>query len=430
MTEILFTISGFDITVADLLLCLIFVLVTIWAFIKFSNYKFLDNDTSAFDASQHTGYKLRLAASLSFLSIWFILQVLRFDFVILEFNDFTIFFSHLIEILSLFFIALLIDWIISHHFIKRRYKNREILKSTTNENKGYNEQKATRLVSYIVYLYLVQVLIRRIDLDFIIFQREIKEELFTVHISDLIIAVMIMMSARVFIWFFTQVTLYRMYKTKNMDEGTQIAINQLVTYLIYIIAALFALDRIMSDMRIIYGASAALLVGMGMGLKQTFNDFFSGLIILFERSIKVGDILELSGGQMGKILKIGFRASRVETEKSVTVLIPNSLLVNQTVTNWSHFDELVRFNVTVSVHPESDTELVKNLLIQATIGIPNIQSHPTPWVEFQSFDLKGLNFTVYFYSEKVLNASDMQSDIRYRIIQLFRENNIQLSSQT
>ena len=429
MTETLFTISGFDITVADVLLCLIFVFATMWAFIKFSNYKFFDSDAHAFDTSQHTGYKVRLAASLSFLSIWFILRVLRFDFVILEFNEFTIFFSHLLEILSLFSIALLIDWLISHLFIKRRYKNREIPKSVASESKGGNEQKATRLVRYIVYLYLVQILIKRLDLDFIIFQREIKEELFTVHISDLVIAVMIMMSAKVLVWFFTQVTLYRMYKTKNMDEGTQIAINQLVAYLIYIIAALFALDRIMSDMRIIYGASAALLVGMGMGLKQTFNDFFSGLIILFERSIKVGDILELSGGQMGKVLKIGFRASRVETEKSVTVLIPNSLLVNQAVTNWSHFDELVRFNVNVSVQPKSDTELVKSLLIQATTGIPGIQSYPAPWVEFQSFDLKGLNFSVYFYSEKVLIASDIQSDIRFKIIQLFRENEIQLSSQ-
>jgi len=428
MADTLFTISGFDITVTDVLLCLIFIFLTIWAYIKFSTYKFYDNEAHTFDATQHKGYKIRLALSLVSLSAFFILRILRLDFVILNFNEFTIFISHIVEIVSLFSIALLIDWLISHLFIRRKYKNRENPKSAKLESKHNNEQKATRLVRYIVYLYLGQVLLKRLDLDFIIFQREIKEELFTVHISDVVIAVMIMMSAKVIVWFFTQVTLYRMYKTKNMDEGTQIAINQLATYFIYILAALFAMDRLISDMRIIYGASAALLVGMGMGLKQTFNDFFSGLIILFERSIKVGDVLELDG-QMGKVLKIGLRASRVKTDKSVTVLIPNSKLVNEAVTNWSHFDELVRFSVQVCVHPKSDINTVKAILLEATYGIPEIKSQPQPWVIFDSFDANGLTFSLLFYTNKVLTADEIQSKVRFNIMIAFDQKGISLGTQ-
>lgn len=428
MTDTLFTLSGFDITLSDVLLCLFIIGLTIWAYLKFSAYQFYNSDTYGFDPALHQGYKVRLAFSLLFLSATFILRVLRFDFVLLDFNEFSIFLSHLLEILSLFSIALLIDWLISHLFIKRRFKNREKPKSASTKSKGIGEQKATRLVRYIVYLYLVQILIRRLDLDFILLQREIKDELFTVHISDLIIAIMIMMSAKIFVWFFTQVTLYRMYKSKNMDEGTQIAINQLVTYLIYIIAILFALNRLVSDMRIIYGASAALLVGMGMGLKQTFNDFLSGLIILFERSIKVGDILEFEG-QMGKILDIGLRASRIKTEKGVTVLIPNSLLVNQPVTNWSHFNELVRFNVTIAVQQQSDPEIVTSLMLQAAKDIPEIKSQPAPWVLFNEINENNLVFSLYFYSDKVLTARETQSKVRLKILHALNENGISLSSR-
>ncbi|MCZ2336830.1 MAG: hypothetical protein LC127_01280 [Chitinophagales bacterium] len=93
-------------------------------------------------------------------------------------------------------------------------------------------------------------MLQRLDLDFILFQREIKEEYFTVHISDIIVAIMIMMIAKVLVWFITQVTLYRMYKSKNMDTGIQLAINQLVMYVIYVFAFVFALDRIVSDVGI------------------------------------------------------------------------------------------------------------------------------------------------------------------------------------
>lgn len=423
MTDTLFTISGFDITVIDVLLCLIFLFLTIWTYIKFSSYKFYVSDALSMDASQHKSYKIRLAMSLISLSSLFVMRILRLDFVLLDFNEFTIFISHILEILSLFSIALLIDWLISHVFIKRGYKNRENPKSSLSESKSHTEQKATRLVRYIVYLYLGQILLRRLDLDFIIFQRDIKEELFSVHISDIIIVIMIMMSAKVFVWFFTQITLYRMYKIKDMDAGTQYAINQLVAYLIYIVAALFALDRLMSDMSIIYGASAALLVGMGMGLRQTFNDFFSGLIILFERTVKVGDILEFNG-QMGKVLKIGMRASRVKTDKSVTILIPNSMLINQPVTNWSHNNDLVRFSINVTVLPQSNVENVRSILVQATENISDIKTNPVPWVRLNDFDEKGLVFSLYFYITKVLSSEDIQSQLRINILDLFEKNHI------
>ncbi len=426
MTDTLFTVSGFDITVTDVLLCLIFILLTIWAYIKFSSYKFYDSDEHTLNAAQHFGYKIRLAMSLLSLSVLFIIRILRFDFVLWDFNEFSIFISHIFEILSLFSVALLIDWLISHLFIKRKYKNREKPKTPASEVKTGTDLKATRLVRYIVYLYLGQVFLKRLDLDYIIFQREIKEELFTVHISDLVIAAMIMMSAKVVVWFFTQVTLYRMYKTKDMDEGTQYAINQIFTYLIYIIATLFALDRIMSDMRIIYGASAALLVGMGMGLKQTFNDFFSGLIILFERNIKIGDVLEFDS-QIGKVTHIGLRTSRIKTDKNISVLIPNSMLVNQSVSNWTHFDDLVRFSINVTVVQQSNAELVKSLLKQATDNIQAIKKNPEPWAGIKEFDDKNLVFTLYYYTSRVLIIDDIQSQIRFNILDLFQKNNIQLS---
>jgi small-conductance mechanosensitive channel len=208
-----------------------------------------------------------------------------------------------------------------------------------------------------------------------------------------------------------------------MDEGIQYAINQLVTYVIYVFAFLFAFDRIVSDMSIIYGGAAALLVGVGLGLQQTFNDFFSGLVLLFERSVMVGDILEIEG-QVGRVLKIGLRASRIETRNSVSMLVPNSKLVNQSVTNWTHYDNIVRFQVDISFAYGSDTDNIKSLLLEAASRVERVMDTPAPFVRLNDFGSHGLHFTLYFFSTYVMMAEDLRSAVRLEIEKMVREQKL------
>ncbi len=425
MDTTIFTISGFDISTTQLLLCGIVVSACIWVFMRLHKYSFFESTDSAEPEYRHGGFPFWLGISLFFACVLIILRILNIDFIIFDYSDFSVTINHIAEILSLFSLALLFDWIISHVVIRNKFSKRETPVKTKVHSVKTNELKATRQVRYIVYLYIFQILIKRLGFDIVLMQREIKGELFSVHFSDLIMAVMIILIARVIIWFITQVSLYRMYLNNDMDEGIQFAINQLVTYVIYVIAFLFALDHIISDMSIIYGGAAALLVGVGLGLQQTFNDFFSGLVLLFERSVMVGDVLELDG-QVGRVLKIGLRASRIETRNSVSMLVPNSKLVNQSVVNWTHFDNIVRFDIGVSVAYGSDPVLVQELLLQSLLIEEFILKEPVPFVRLNDFGESGLNFSLYFFTNEVMAADDLKSKVRFEIDRLFRQHHIQI----
>ena len=423
MDTIIFSISGFDITLFQVFLCLLVIVIAFFLYFRFQAYKFFDSSDEQLKRFNLNGLKPRLAASLFFLASLIISRIINYDIILLGYNDLEITFSQTLEILTLFSVGVLFDWIISHVVIRNRFRKREVPVRTSFRDEKTNESKATNLVRYIVYLYVGQILLKRINLDAILMQRTIKGELFTIQISDIIVAIMIIFVAKVIIWFVTQISLYRMYKNNATDEGIQFAINQLVSYVIYVVAIIFALDRIVSDMSIIYGGAAALLVGVGLGLQQTFNDFFSGLVLLFERSVMIGDILEIDG-QVGRVIKIGLRASRVETRNSVSMLIPNSKLVNQSVVNWTHSGNVVRFEVSMIVPYGSDTSLIKELLLKSLQNNNEILSKPVPFVRLNDFGDNGLYFSLYFFSTQVMWAEDVRSHVRFEIDRIFRENNI------
>ncbi|MFZ1560881.1 MAG: mechanosensitive ion channel domain-containing protein [Saprospiraceae bacterium] len=425
MENVLFTISGFDVTILQVLLCIAAIAAGIFIFAKLSKYAFSNETGNKIPAYSNSGFITRLGMSVSFLVVLVILRLLNFDIILFNINEFDVTINHIAEIMSLFSLALLFDWIISHLVIRNKYRKREIPARKTFEQNKHNETKATKLVRYIVYIYIGQVMLKRLNLDVVLIQREIKGDVFTIFVSDIMIAVMIILIARVLVWFVTQVTLYRMYQSNQMDEGIQYAINQLVMYVVYVIAFLFALDRLVSDMSIVYGGAAALLVGIGLGLQQTFNDFFSGLVLLFERSVMVGDILEIDG-QVGRVLKIGLRASRIETRNSVSMLVPNSKLVNQSVINWTHYDNIVRFDVGIAVAYGTDTSLVSELLLKAANTVDDVLKTPEPFVRLNDFGDNGLVFSLYFFSNQVMVAENIKSAVRFEIEKLFRINQINI----
>ena len=137
----------------------------------------------------------------------------------------------------------------------------------------------------------------------------------------------------------------------------------------------------------------------------------------------VGDVLEIEG-QVGRVIKIGLRASRIETRNSVSMLVPNSKLVNQAVVNWTHFDNIVRFSVDVSVAYGTDTELVKRLLLEVITNVPDILDKPVSFVRLNDFGDNGLNFTLYFFTSQIMVAENIKSDVRWEIEKLFRKHQI------
>ncbi len=323
-------------------------------------------------------------------------------------------------------LAWLTEWFFSNILINRYEKDRkEEPISNYTETFGEVRSKVTRLVQYIVIILAGMAIISNFGLDFTIFDYDGEDgkELFSP--SRILVILLIFLLARLFIWILTQVTLYSLFKRKEVDQGTRFAINQLLKYLIYLIASYLALKSLGVNMTLILGGAAALLVGIGLGLQQTFNDFFSGLVLLFERSVSVGDILDVNG-QVGAVKKIGLRSSIIETRGNRSFIVPNSKLVNDNVQNWSHFVDHGRFQVDVGVAYGSNTALVKRLLLEAVNEHHLVLDYPVPFVRFGEFADSSLNFSVLFFTNRFLIVEDIKSDIRFKIDKAFRDNNISI----
>jgi small-conductance mechanosensitive channel len=246
-----------------------------------------------------------------------------------------------------------------------------------------------------------------------------------VTVGDLMEVVFILAFARFLVWFLRKRALKRLYRKREIDIGRQYAIGRFVTYVIYVVAFLWALQVAGVQLSVIWAGSAALLVGVGLGLQQTFNDLVCGIIILTEGTVAVGDIVVVDG-LVGIVRKIGIRTSEVETRDQISIIIPNSKLVVNNVTNWSHADSPTRFQVKVGVAYSSDVELVKQLLLQAAADHPQVLKQPEPRVEFLDFGNSSLDFRLHFFTYEFFRIPFITSDLRFRITQLFRENGVEI----
>ncbi|MFK7978710.1 MAG: mechanosensitive ion channel family protein [Saprospiraceae bacterium] len=248
---------------------------------------------------------------------------------------------------------------------------------------------------------------------------------FNLNLSKVITILIILTLGRVFVWALTQLILLGYYQKNKINLGTQFAVNQLISYFVYVITILTALHYLQVNMTVFWGGLAALLVGVGLGLQQTFNDLFSGLLLLFERGIEVGETIEIDG-IIGSLKKIGLRTSIIESRDNITVIVPNSKLVVNNVINWSHYDDKVRFKITIGVAYGTDTALVKQILLETAKVHPSILKRPAALVRFTAFGNSSLDFELLFFSKKLEKIEDIKSDLRFEIDRKFRAAGIEI----
>jgi small-conductance mechanosensitive channel len=200
----------------------------------------------------------------------------------------------------------------------------------------------------------------------------------------------------------------------------------LLTYLIWVVAIVSALRTIGVDVTYMLAGSAALLVGLGLGLQQTFNDIVSGIIILIEGTIRVGDVLELEG-LVGRVAEIKLRTSTVSTRDGMNVIVPNHRFINENVVNWTHDNIENRFRITVGVAYGSDEQLVHRVLTQCASGhVDVITNDPEKAVlaRLIGFGESSLDFEILFWSRNAFRIEQTKSDIRFAILKGFREAGI------
>lgn len=218
----------------------------------------------------------------------------------------------------------------------------------------------------------------------------------------------------------------RQQTRKRLEVGTSHSIYLIIKYLLWTFGIILSLDTIGIEITILLASSAALLVGLGLGLQQIFQDFISGITLIIEGTLKVGDIVETEKGDVGKVKEINMRTSKLETRDNIIVIVPNSKLINDLVINWSHIEKNTRFKVNVGVAYGSDVELVKTILLKCTENNKSIFTKPAPTVRFTDFGDSSLDFQLLFYTTETFRVEDIKSDLRFQIDAAFRENNIKI----
>jgi small-conductance mechanosensitive channel len=218
----------------------------------------------------------------------------------------------------------------------------------------------------------------------------------------------------------------RILSDTRINKGVQESILKGSAYAGYILALGFALTAAGLDFSNLAIIAGALGVGIGFGLQSIVNNFVSGLIILAERPIRVGDWVSLPTGE-GVVRRINVRSTEIETFDSCSIILPNSLLVTEPVRNWTHNDNMGRFLVAVTVDYGSDAELVKKVLLDAAREHDKVLTHPEPTALLARFGQAGLDFELRAYVSDIFEAAGVASDIRFALLGLFAEKGISIA---
>lgn len=197
----------------------------------------------------------------------------------------------------------------------------------------------------------------------------------------------------------------------KIDEKRRISIFLIVKYIGWVVTILIAIKVLGFNITPLLFGSGALLIGLGFGLQNIFRDFVSGLFLLFEGSLKIGDVIEVDG-EVGRVKEINLRSSEMITVDDVTLVIPNSKFVSERIVNWSTDNELVRFEVNVSVAYGSDVDEVYRCLEEAMIENKDTVAKPKPFVRFKNFGDSALEFEMIFWSKKGFIIENVKSDLR------------------
>lgn len=245
---------------------------------------------------------------------------------------------------------------------------------------------------------------------------------YKIRVLAIVSLIIIFFATKLILWIIKK-ALFRGQDQVKIDTGNSYALYQIIRYVIWIIAIGVILETAGIKVTLLVAGSAALLVGVGLGLQQTFNDIVSGIILLVERSTKVGDILEIDGDVV-MIQNIGLRTSSGLNRDDISIIIPNSLITSNKVINWSHQSKETRFRIDVGVAYGSDVDLVVKILTDAAIEHPDVSVRELIDVRFVDFGNSSLDFQLLFFSENIFRIERVKSDIRKAINRKFKESGV------
>lgn len=219
---------------------------------------------------------------------------------------------------------------------------------------------------------------------------------------------------------------YKLLAKSKIDLGVRIAVGTILRYIVLVIGFIVVLQTIGLDLSAVTVLAGALGVGIGFGLQNITNNFVSGIIILFERPIKVGDRIEV-GNVSGDVISISMRSTTIVTNDNISIIVPNSDFISSKVINWSHNDRNIRFNISVGVSYNEDPEMIRKILLEVAEENEGILRHPEPDVLFKEYADSALIFDLRVWTGEYINKPDvLKSQIYYATFKKFKEHNIEI----
>lgn len=219
---------------------------------------------------------------------------------------------------------------------------------------------------------------------------------------------------------------YKLLARTSLDIGVRHAVGTIFRYVLMVIGFMIILQFLGVDLSGLTIIASALGVGVGFGLQNVTNNFVSGIIILFERPIKIGDRIEVSN-VAGDVVKISMRSTTILTTDNIAIIVPNSEFISSTVINWSHTDRNVRFNIPVGVSYKSDPETVKKLLMEVAKSHAGILKDPAPDVLLNEYGESSIKFTLRVWtSEYITQPHVLKSELYYSAFKKFKEHGVEI----
>lgn len=211
-----------------------------------------------------------------------------------------------------------------------------------------------------------------------------------------------------------------------LDIGAQQAVGTIVRYLLLLVGFLVILQTVGINLTTLNVLAGAIGIGVGFGLQNIASNFISGLIILFERPVKVGDRIEVNNVN-GRVMAIGARSTRIKTNDNITIIVPNSKFIEENVVNWSFEKNIVRFRVPIGVAYDSDLRLVRRLLLMVADENRDVLSEPRASVRLIKFNDSSVDFELWVWTRTQLQRkAAFISDLNFAIWEKFRANEIEI----
>tara|TARA_B110000263_G_scaffold26497_1_gene20253 strand:+ start:1708 stop:2529 length:822 start_codon:yes stop_codon:yes gene_type:complete len=253
-----------------------------------------------------------------------------------------------------------------------------------------------------------------------------KEFFITDSIKFSIVTILIV--TLIFLITYFSLKLVKKIATKKLDEERKLKFKSVFSffnYFVYLVVILITFQNFGINLTGIFAASAALFIGIGLALQTYFQDIISGILILADQTVHVGDIIEIDG-KVGRVENIKIRTTRAVTFDNKVLIIPNHKYLTSTLFNWTENGTVLRGSVSVGVSYGSDVELVKKILLDIADTHPHLMKNPSPHVIFKNFGDSSLDFQLIFTYNNGFRVNLIESDIRFLLHKSFKEHNIEI----